>query len=172
MTSELDFTLARKEDSVGLFLFWTDYSVTKFTLLRNIKTIEDCENIILRHIDNIANNGGLGPFCVKKENVIIGYCGGTTVEGKVGEYEIFYNIGKEYWGSGFGTVIATYLLNQLFSETKAKKVIAFAVADNIASWKLLENVGMNRTETLIDDFENTQGKYDLYKYEKAKEIAL
>jgi len=163
---KLDFELASVGDSSELFHFWSDYDVTRFTLLRNIKTISDCEKQILRHIESITRLGGLGPFCVKKENTIIGYCGAIAVDGKNGEYEIFYNIGKPHWGNGFGTLIAAYLIDQLFSDTHTKKVIAVAVVENRASWKILEKVGMNRIEVLPNDFENCEGNFDLYKYEK------
>jgi RimJ/RimL family protein N-acetyltransferase len=166
---ELSFAQATESSSFELFPFWSDYAVTRFTLLRNIKTVADCEKKILRHIDNININGGLGPFCVKNHETTVGYCGATAVDSREGEYEIFYNIGKEHWGNGFGTTIAAYLIDHLFMKKETNRVVAFAVAENVASWKILEKVGMNRVETLVEDFENSEGKFDLYKYEIVQE---
>jgi ribosomal-protein-alanine N-acetyltransferase len=165
MITGLHFHLATKENSVDVFPFWSDYDVTRFTLLRNIKSESDCEKKILRQIENIKTNGGLGPYCVESENIIIGYCGATSLQGKTDEFEIFYNIGKAYWGRGFGTRIAEYLLEELFERLQAKKVTAFAVVDNSASWKILEKTGMTRVGIELEEFENSEGKYDLYKYE-------
>ncbi len=143
-----------------LLPIWTDWEVIKYTLVRNVQTIDDCKERIRGNIEWSNKNGSLGPFVVKSNNETIGFCGGAMTP-KNG-YEIFYHISRKYWGKGIGTEIAKRLLEMAFDERDAIAVYASAVDKNVASWKILEKLNMKRIG--IEQREAT-GDEVLYKYE-------
>ena len=56
---------------------------------------------------------------------------------RFGEPEVCYWLGKEYWGRG----VATDALRQFLVEVTARPLYARAVADNLASLRVLEKAG-------------------------------
>lgn len=148
-------------DAPALFPIWSDHDVTKFTMIRNIRGIDDCKARIRRQMGWGAENS-IGPFVIKEEGRVIGYCGGRKNESD--EMEIFYHIARDRWGQGLGTEIARKLVDMVFEERKASRVKAEAVVQNVASWKILERLGMKRVEVKEDAFENEEGIFDFYVY--------
>jgi len=61
--------------------------------------------------------------------------------------EIGYLILPEYWGKGYGTLIAKELINVCFNRLNLHKVTASCNIDNIGSWKIMEKVGMKKEGT-------------------------
>jgi RimJ/RimL family protein N-acetyltransferase len=51
----------------------------------------------------------------------------------------------------------------------AEEVTATVAVVNVASWSLLEKVGLKRKGLKPSFFENTEGKFDCYKYAMTKE---
>jgi ribosomal-protein-alanine N-acetyltransferase len=166
-SERLIFEYAAVSDAKALLPLWSDYNITKFTMVKNIKSIADCEARLERQIAWRKENA-LGPYVIKDNKEIIGYCGGRI--NQKSEAEIFYHIDSRRWGIGLGTEIVNVLITIAFTEKKINKVIAECAIDNIASWKILEKVGMKRIKTVIDAFENNEGLHDMYVYEIEKNV--
>ncbi|PKW25353.1 GNAT family N-acetyltransferase [Phycicoccus duodecadis] len=62
-----------------------------------------------------------------------------------------WNLSPEVWGRGYGTAVARELLAVAFGELGLHRVTAGCFADNIASWKLMEKVGMRREQHGVQD---------------------
>ncbi|MCW3817159.1 GNAT family N-acetyltransferase [Micromonospora sp. DR5-3] len=58
--------------------------------------------------------------------------------------EIGYVIHPDHWGRGLGTEIAGLLLRLAFAQVGLHRVEATARPDHVASWRVLEKVGMRR----------------------------
>ena len=56
--------------------------------------------------------------------------------------EIGYRIHPDFQNQGFVTAAASLLLNFLFNELKVHKVVATCVPENMASWKVMEKIGL------------------------------
>lgn len=58
------------------------------------------------------------------------------------EYELGYCLSKEYWGKGIATEAARAVVRFGFENANLERVIAVVVPENIASWKVLEHIGL------------------------------
>lgn len=55
-----------------------------------------------------------------------------------------WNVGREYWGNGYMTEAARALLAFGFEQQRARRVIADCFAENAASVRVMEKLGMRR----------------------------
>ena len=55
--------------------------------------------------------------------------------------EIGYTVGEKYHRKGYGTLMVSKFLEELFQKSELRKIVAYVHADNIASQKLLERLG-------------------------------
>ena len=106
-------------------------------------------------IDYMQNNhkknrtGNIYHLCFavfeKGGNSIIGWCGldGTTV----GKLYIFYLIDKAYRNKGYATQCAGKLLSYAFDEAHVPFVNGGCDKDNVASYKVMMKIGMNKNGT-------------------------
>ena len=63
--------------------------------------------------------------------------------------EIGWTIHRNYWRKGYGTEMGIALLKLGFEELKFHRIIAKCHALNIASYKIMERIGMRREALLI-----------------------
>ncbi len=61
---------------------------------------------------------------------------------QTGELELGYSLMREFWGQGYASEAATALLDWIYRATPVGHVIGFAVAENMASRRVLEKAGM------------------------------
>lgn len=80
----------------------------------------------------------------------------------VGEFG--YRLAEAYLGKGYGYEVAQAFCNALFREFKLNKLTAIAACDNIASWKLMEKLGMQREGVLREHMKLENGFSDAYIY--------
>lgn len=153
----------------ALYPIWSDWEVTKFTYVKNIRTPEDCLNRIMRLMDFRDKNDSIGPYVVSDGGAVIGFAGGMRQPSAVVEYDIFYHLSRAQWGKGYGTELAVELLRLAFKEKHAEEVTATVAVVNVASWSLLEKVGLKRKGLKPSFFENKEGKFDCYKYAMTRE---
>lgn len=70
---------------------------------------------------------------------------GFGLFGPTGELELGYSFKPSVWGRGYATEVAAALLDWIYRTTSVDRVIGFAVAENTASRRVLEKVGMSCT---------------------------
>jgi len=58
------------------------------------------------------------------------------------KYELGYALRKNYWGKGIATEAAGAAIRFGFENANLERIIAVVVPENIASWKVLEHVGL------------------------------
>lgn len=86
---------------------------------------------------------GLWATIHKETGKFIGRCGllPWTIDGK-NEVEVAYTIAQEYWGQGLGTEVAQAVLEYGFYKLNLSRLICLIDADNIASKRVAEKIGM------------------------------
>ena len=91
----------------------------------------------------------------RADGVLLGYCGlvhppaGTPV---AGELEIGWGLGVQHWGQGYAREAAAATLDWAWANTARDRVVAITTPGNVASWGLMERLGMSR---LVDgDFQH------------------
>ena len=79
--------------------------------------------------------------------------------------EIGWCIDPEYAGQGLVTEAAAELLRICFEDLGLRRVQALCFADNVASWRLMERLGMRREEYAVQDsLHRTKGWLDGMSY--------
>ncbi len=63
---------------------------------------------------------------------------------EIREWEIGWTVDPRLWGRGFATEAATAMLGFAFGELSAHRVVAFCTANNQASARVMEKLGMKR----------------------------
>lgn len=75
---------------------------------------------------------------------LIGNCGVRRKDGSEWEADIGYEVHHDYWGRGYATEAASAMVAWGFDELKVHRVSASCVADNHASARVLEKLGMRQ----------------------------
>ena len=89
---------------------------------------------------------GFGKWAVldKSANQVIGYCGfGIEVFEGQSHRELGYRLLRPYWGRGIACEAASACSQYGFSTLEFSDYIAFAHPDNVASWRILQKIGMS-----------------------------
>jgi len=79
---------------------------------------------------------------LKDSNKFIGWGGFGVIDCFYADKEIYYLIGKEYWGKGYATEMMEALLDYYFNKIGMSKIIALAKPENIASNRVIEKLGL------------------------------
>ena len=78
------------------------------------------------------------------DGALIGNCGIRKSEPDALDAEIGCELAPEFWGLGFAVELSRLLLRFGFTELGLHRIHASCVADNVASVRVLENVGMRQ----------------------------
>ena len=94
---------------------------------------------------------------LRDTGALIGTCGvriASNYPGKPvqGWHEAGWRIAEAYWGRGYALEAARASIAWAWAHTDAPRVAAWTTPDNIASWRLMERLGMTRRADL--DFSN------------------
>ena len=88
----------------------------------------------------------------RADGALLGFCGlklasdaGSPVEG---QHEIGWRLREDAWGQGYAKEAASASLDFAFGRLGAPHVVALTVAENEASWGLMERLGMTRRPDL------------------------
>ncbi len=94
-----------------------------------------------------SKNEAFGAVCLKDSGKLIGnvYLSKQDFD----TWELGYVFNKNYQGYGYATEAAKALLNDIFNNQNAYRVVAMCNPLNEPSWKLLERLGLRREGHLI-----------------------
>lgn len=100
---------------------------------------------------------------LKADGRLVGNCGIRASTADVPgdapfKADIGYEIAAPYWGQGYATEAARAMLAYGFETLKLHRIWARCVADNVASARVLEKLGM-RLEGRLRDNERFKGRY-------------
>lgn len=95
----------------------------------------------------------------------IGICA-LWVDEEKGEAEIEYNLLPEYWGAGLGSTVAHMLTEMAASVPAVKKLAAITSPDNVASRRILRNLGFH-SAGVYDTEDGTRAE----RFERAARLA-
>ncbi len=120
----------------------------KFIGDRNVKTIAEAEAYIKKNYLSSYETHGYGSYTVnlKETGETIGACGlykRDTLE----HPDIGFSFLGEFTGKGFGFEAASAVMEYAHNTLGIDKILGFTVDYNVASIKLLEKLGLQRTGT-------------------------
>jgi len=104
------------------------------------ETVEDATNVVNQIIEWYESNEGPFIYAVirKEDNANIGYVQLIKIDEG---WEIGYHIAKIYTKKGFASESVNLFLKYLKSNTELKEIYGIALADNIASRRVLDKCG-------------------------------
>lgn len=112
----------------------------------------------------VERDGGvIGDLMLRIED---GWAQGEVADRAVGiQAELGWTLDPAYAGRGYATEAVTELLRICFEELRLRRVIALCFADNTASWRLMERVGLRREAHNVRDSLHRSGEWlDGYGY--------
>ncbi|MPM39321.1 hypothetical protein SDC9_85954 [bioreactor metagenome] len=153
----------RKNDQEDLYAYLSDPEVVRFEPYQPLQRSE-IQTVIEQRI-----NDRRFLAVALSSNKLIGNLYVAMTEPDV--YEIGYVFNRAYWGQGYARESLICLIEYLFHNQKAQRIIASCDQENERSWRLLESCGLQRTAALVRDVyffvdENNQPIWkDTYRYE-------
>lgn len=104
---------------------------------------------------------GKFPIFLKKSAEFIGTCGMEPFDmaGKT-EVELGYRLCLKFWGQGYAREAAGAILGYGFGDLKLARIMAFALPQNKASLRILEQLGFR----YLRDFEHAGLPHRLYQF--------
>lgn len=92
----------------------------------------------------------------------------TNIDSGIGE--IGYRLNKNYQGKGLAFEANSYFIRHLFNTLSLHKICALCLADNEASWALMEKLSMTKEGTLSSHFKVGEKWHDAYLYSALQTI--
>jgi len=130
------------DDWQDLFEYLSQEVVVKYEPYE-VFTEEACKQEAVRRSDD--NN--FWAVCLKDSGKLIGNIYLSKQE--YDTWELGYVFNADYQGKGYATDAARFLIDYIFCNQNARRVIAMCNPLNESSWKLLERLGLRREGHLI-----------------------
>ncbi len=83
---------------------------------------------------------------------------------KIREWEIGWAVHPEEWGKGYATEAARYVMDWAFHQFNLHRIVAYCHANNVASVRVMEKLGMHRDGRLRETRWLNGAWWDEYVY--------
>lgn len=149
-----------EDDWISVLKYTSDNENMKY-LQENAFNEENAKEFIRQ---NIHENAEKFPVILKKENKLIGHMVFHTWYEPYKTWEIGWVFSKEYHNKGYATEAAVKIFNYGFETLKLHRIIATCDCRNIASYSVMEKLGMRREGHFIKDINKNGEWLDEYFY--------
>lgn len=125
-------------------------------------TLENVTDILFNSIlpQYTLYNHGRWAVHLKNGDEFIGWCGLKYIK-EDDEIDLGYRFKEAYWGKGYGYEAVKATIDYGFNNLKLKRIVATALPQNIASWKIMEKCGMKCIGDVIDNDKWLVKKYEI-----------
>jgi ribosomal-protein-alanine N-acetyltransferase len=143
-------------DAEALFEMDSNPNVHKYLWNKPLTSIDE----VYQYIEMVRNQyleNNIGRFVVvlKETNELIGWAGLKynieMVNNKVHFYDIGYRLNEKFWGKGYASEASFAWQDYGFNVMKIKVMEAAAHADNMASNRILQKIGLKMTEQYLEE---------------------
>lgn len=140
-TSRLSLRQLNPSDAPAFYSLNQNPKVIQYTGDTAFESEEAAREFLKNYKD--YQNHGYGRWAVieKASGAFLGWCGLKYVP-EVDETDIGFRFFEQYWGKGYATESAKACLDYGFETLQLKSIIGRAMAENTASVKVLEKLGM------------------------------
>ena len=133
---------------------YSDADVTLYLPGGEPRTWEATDQTLQTYMAHETDYGyGIKAVVDKNGGEFLGICGLYTLKDE-GAVEIAYAFGKAHWGKGYATEAARAALRYGLETIGLEQLIALAVAENIASQRVMQKIGM-RHEGITEHYYGT-----------------
>jgi Acetyltransferases, including N-acetylases of ribosomal proteins len=98
---------------------------------------------------NRSHNESFWAVCLKDTDKLIGNI--YLAKQDFDTWELGYVFNADFSGNGYATEAAKVLVNHVFENHNARRVVALCNPLNVPSWKLLERLGLRREGHLVQN---------------------
>lgn len=156
---ETDRLLLREmklSDAEALFEMDRNPKVHEYLWNTPLTDVNEVKNII-NSVQEQYKQNKIGRFVIvlKETNEVIGWAGlkfnTEMVNNKIHFYDIGYRLDEKFWGKGYASEASFAWLDYGFKTMKIPVMEAAAHSDNIASNRILQKIGLQMTETYLED---------------------
>ena len=127
------------DDAGHLYRLNVDPEVIRYTGDPSFSSEEEARAFVLGY-DRYQKHGyGRWGVINKQDREFLGWAGLKLVDGEV---DLSYRFFREVWSQGFATEAARACIQFGFTRLGMSRIVARALPENVASWKVLEKVGM------------------------------
>ncbi|MCF6141205.1 GNAT family N-acetyltransferase [Flavobacterium sp. K77] len=156
---ETDRLLLREmklSDAEALFEMDRNPKVHEYLWNTPLTDVNEVKNII-NSVQEQYKQNKIGRFVMvlKETNEVIGWAGlkfnTEMVNNKIHFYDIGYRLDEKFWGKGYASEASFAWLDYGFKTMKIPVMEAAAHSDNIASNRILQKIGLQMTETYLED---------------------
>jgi RimJ/RimL family protein N-acetyltransferase len=134
----------------------------------------DARAVYQRRVETWETDGmGFWPLALKETGEMIGWTGLQRVKfekGVIGEVELGWTLGRQWWGQGLAHEAAVAAMDWGFEKRDLARIFAFCHPDNLRSEKLMCRLGMQGAGTTEDIRDRTLSK--LYMLTRESWLAL
>lgn len=151
------------DDAQSFYDLNSDPEVVKYTGDGAFNSLCEAKSFLQNYDQYELHGYGRWAVISKETNEFLGWCGLKYMP-KDDAADLGYRFFRKYWNQGYATETAKASLTYGFNNLKLHKIVGRAMKSNIASIKVLENVGMHYVGKF--DFEDHEGV--LYEIENKK----
>lgn len=129
------------EDANDMFELNADTEVIQYTGNVAFKDVKEAQEFLRNYTHYIEYGFGRWAMIRKEDQAFIGWCGLKYIP-EVDEIDIGYRLFKKYWNQAYATEAAKACLEYGFNVLKINTIVGRARAENKASIKVLEKIGL------------------------------
>ena len=149
------------KDVKDVFDYASDTEWSKFLPVANPYTVRDAEAFVARQI--LKNWDEKPRFAIEFKGVVFGSVR-LTIENAHSIASLRYSIARPCWNRGLITEAVTAVVEWGFEELGLQKVYSRVDVANIASWRVMEKIGMTLEGTLRSHGVNRSVRHDYRSY--------
>jgi ribosomal-protein-alanine N-acetyltransferase len=138
-----------------------DQEVIKYTGDVAFQSIEEAKKFLENYDHYHKFKFGRWAVIDKSNEEFVGWCG-LKYSPEKDEVDLGFRFFQKHWNKGFASEAAQACLNYGFNDLNLKQIVGRAMKANLASFRVLEKVGMRYLKDF--DFDGSEGV--IYKIEK------
>jgi ribosomal-protein-alanine N-acetyltransferase len=133
-----------ESDADALFAAASNPNVTRFTLWEAHRSLDDTLTFLRTYVPEHYRQGVPDPMGIALEpyGPVVGCVGCHWASEKNRTMEFGYWIAEPYWGKGLVGEAARLLIDHVFQNYEVERVQAHCFAENTASYRVLEKLGL------------------------------
>jgi RimJ/RimL family protein N-acetyltransferase len=143
-------------DTEAMFKMDSNPIVHQYLWNKPTETVDETRTII-EYVRQQYIDYNIGRFAVvlKETNEFMGWAGlkynDKELNNRINFYDIGYRLDEPFWGNGYASEASFAWLDYAFNTMKIQKMDAAAQAKNVASNRILQKIGMQKTEQYLED---------------------
>lgn len=166
-SERLTYSLYQASDLEDVHSLLSIPEIDRFNTLGVMESIGQTEAYMAAIIeghqaDSILNF--VAVFRLKENGQFVGLAGMHLQRAVYQSSEVWYKLLPELWGKGYATELLTWQLDFAFNHLKLHRVAAGCAVGNIASFKIMEKVGMRREGVSKKVLPLEEGWVDTFEY--------